>query len=151
MVQSYSSAEALLFARSPNDPVLCLRTHLIRDRARRIVAAFPGDVLYAVKCNDPPEVLRALWQGGVRHFDTASIVEIRAVKALLPEAACYFMHPVKSAEAIAEAYHRHGVRRFVLDHADELAKILAATGEAKDLELFVRPAVAGEGAILPLT
>jgi ornithine decarboxylase len=58
---------------------------------------------------------------------------------------------VKSAEAIAEAYHRHGVRRFVLDHADELAKILAATGEAQDLELFVRLAVPGDGAILTLT
>ena len=151
MVRSFSSAEALLSAVSPTDPVLCLRPHLIMARARRVLAEFPGDVLYAVKCNDAPEVLRALWQGGVRHFDTASIGEIRAVKALLPEAACYFMHPVKSAEAIAEAYHRHGVRRFVLDHADELAKILAATGEAEDLELFVRLAVPGEGAILTLT
>src|SRR5918912_722722 len=151
MVRSFSSAEALLSAVSPTDPVLCLRPHLIMARARRVLAEFPGDVLYAVKCNDAPEVLRALWHGGVRHFDTASIGEIRAVKALLPEAACYFMHPVKSAEAIAEAYHRHGVRRFVLDHADELAKILAATGEARDLELFVRLAVPGEGAILTLT
>ena len=151
MVRSFSSAEALLSAVSPTDPVLCLRPSLITARARRVIADFPGDVLYAVKCNDTPDVLRALWHGGVRHFDTASIGEIRAVKALLPTAACYFMHPVKSAEAIAEAYHRHGVRRFVLDHADELAKILAATGEAEDLELFVRLAVPGDGAILTLT
>ena len=61
------------------------------------------------------------------------------------------MHPVKSAEAIAEAYHEHGVRRFVLDHPDELAKIVAATGGAGDLELFVRLAVPGEGAVLSLT
>jgi ornithine decarboxylase len=61
------------------------------------------------------------------------------------------MHPVKSAEAIVEAYYRHGVRRFVFDHANELTKILAATDGAKDLELFVRLAVPGQGALLSLT
>lgn len=151
MVQSFSSAAALLCQRSPIDPVVCLRPHLIQGRARAIVGAFPGDVLYAVKCNDAAEVLRALWDGGVHQFDTASIGEIRRVKALLPEACCHFMHPVKSVGAIAEAYHEHGVRRFVFDHADELAKIVAATGCPDDLELFVRLAVPGEGAVLTLT
>lgn len=151
MADSFSSAAALLTHRSPVDPVVCLRPHLIQARARAIVGAFPGDVLYAVKCNDAPDVLRALWAGGVRHFDTASIGEIRSVKALLPQAACHFMHPVKSVEAIAEAYFEHGIRRFVLDHPDELAKIVASTGCADDLELFVRLAVPGEGAVLALT
>lgn len=151
MADTFSSAAALLVHRSPVDPVLCLRPHLIRAQARRVVDAFPGEVLYAVKCNDGPEVIRALWAGGVREFDTASIGEVRLVKGLLPEARCHFMHPVKSAEAIAEAYHAHGVRRFVLDHAEELAKIVRATGGAADLELLVRLAVPGEGAVLALT
>src|SRR5688572_18304215 len=151
MADTFTSAAALLAHKSPVDPVVCLRPHLIAARARRVVAAFPGDVLYAVKCNDAPEVLHALWAGGVREFDTASIGEVRAVKALLPRARCHFMHPVKSVGAIAEAYHEHGVRRFVFDHADELAKIVAATGCAEDLELFVRLAVPGEGAMLALT
>ena len=151
MADTFSSAAALLLHRSEVDPVLCLRPHLIRARARRMVDAFPGDMLYAVKCNDAPEVLRALWAGGVRHFDTASIGEVRLVRRLLPDARCHFMHPVKSLEAIAEAYHEHGVRRFVLDHADELAKIVVATDCARDLELFVRLAVPGEGAVLSLT
>ena len=145
MTDTYGSAAALLVRRTPVDPVVCLRPQLIAARARRMLAAFPGDVLYAVKCNDAPEVLRALWDGGVRAFDTASIGEVRAVRALLPQARCHFMHPIKSPEAIAEAYHRHGVRRFVFDHPDELAKIVAATGGADDLELFVRLAVPGEG------
>ncbi len=151
MADTFSSAAALLVHRSPVDPVLCLRPHLVRARARRVVDAFPGGVLYAVKCNDAPEVLRALWAGGVREFDTASIGEVRLVKSLFPDARCHFMHPVKSAEANAEAYHAHGVRRFVLDHAGELAKIIGATGGAGDLELFVRLAVPGEGAVLALT
>lgn len=151
MADTYRSAAALITHRSPVDPVVGLRPHLIQARARRVLASFPGDVLYAVKCNDAPEVLKALWAGGVRQFDTASIGEVRAVRALLPRARCHFMHPVKSVGAIAEAYHEHGVRRFVFDHPDELAKIVAATGCAEDLELFVRLAVPGDGALLTLT
>lgn len=151
MADTHCSAPALLARRLSRDPVVCVRPHLLEVQAQRIVRAFPGDVLYAVKCNDTPLVLQSLWQGGVRHFDTASINEIRLVRRLLPEAVCHFMHPVKSAEAIAEAYFEHGVRRFVLDHADELEKIVETTGHAGDLELFVRLAVPGQGAMLTLT
>ena len=132
MADTFSSAVALLARNNPVDPVVCLRPHLIRARARRMLESFPGDVLYAVKCNDAPEVLTALWAGGVREFDTASIGEVRAVRRLLPAARCHFMHPVKGTDAIAEAYHEHSVRRFVCDHPDELAKIVAATGSADD-------------------
>jgi ornithine decarboxylase len=151
MADTYRSAAALLSRLVPEDPVVCLRPHLVAARARQIVAAFPGDVLYAVKCNDTALVLDALWQGGIRQFDTASIAEIRLVKERLPGAACHFMHPVKGAEAIAEAFFRHGVRRFVFDHEDELTKIVSVTAGAPDLELFVRLAVPGEGAMLTLT
>ena len=145
MADTFSSAAALLAHKSPVDPVVGLRPHLIQARARRVLAAFPGDVLYAVKCNDAPEVLRALWAGGVREFDTASIGEVRAVKALLPRARCHFMHPVKSVGAIAEAYHDHGVRRFVFDHPDELAKIVAATGCAERSRAVRAAGRAGRG------
>lgn len=151
MVQAYGSAAALLYSVNPVDPVVCIRPRAIVAAARVIVRSFPGDVLYAVKCNDEPLMLDALWAGGVRHYDTASIAEVRLVRERLPEARCHFMHPVKSPEAIGEAYHRHGVRRFVLDHHDELAKIVQATGGARDLELLVRLAVPGEGAMLSLT
>lgn len=151
MVQAYGSAAALLSVHSVTDPVVCIRPRALVAAAREVVAAFPGDVLYAVKCNDEPVVLRALWAGGVREFDTASIAEVRRVRTFVPEASCHFMHPVKSPEAVAEAYREHGVRRFVIDHADELAKIVAATGQTGDLELFVRLAVPNDGAVLALT
>src|SRR4051794_1294048 len=150
MADTFTSAAALLARHSPVDPVVGLRPHLIRARARRMLATFPGDVLYAVKCNDAPEVLTALWAGGVREYDTASIGEVRAVRRLLPQARCHFMHPVKATAAIAEAYREHGVRRFVCDHPDELAKIVAAIGGPTDPELFVRLAVPGDGAVLAL-
>lgn len=151
MIQSYGGAAAMIRAFAPELPIVGIRPHLIRARAAQVLESFPGDVLYAVKCNDHPVVLEALHAAGVRQFDTASIKEIRRVRQLLPDAVCHFMHPVKSSEAIAEAYHVHGVRRFVLDHPRELDKIVQATHQAPDLELFVRLAVPGDGAMLTLT
>ena len=56
------------------------------------------------------------------------------------------MHPVKSRKAISAAYFDHGVRTFSFDTHDELAKIIDATGQAKDLNLIVRMGVEAEGA-----
>jgi ornithine decarboxylase len=105
-------------------------------------------VLYAVKCNAEPRVLRALWKGGVRHFDCASPAEISLVRQMFPEAAIHYMHPVKARPAIREAWHAHGVRDFVFDGAEELAKIVAETGGegAPGRGLLVRLAVANGGA-----
>ncbi|MCB1884530.1 MAG: type III PLP-dependent enzyme [Geminicoccaceae bacterium] len=151
MIRSFSGAAALVSSEILDGPVVAVRPQAITARASAVMAQFPGDVLYAVKCNDHPLVLEALFRGGIRHFDTASIQEIRTVRRLLPEAVCHFMHPVKSRAAIAEAYFEHGVRRFVVDHPDELAKIAEVTKTADDLEIYVRLAVSGEGALLALT
>lgn len=121
--------------------MLCLRPATLRETARSFVEEFPGDVLFAVKCDPEPAVLNALWEGGVRHFDVASIGEVRLVRRLFPRAVSHFMHPVKTRAAIREAYERHGVRDFVLDDVDELAKILEETGNTRDLGLVVRLAV----------
>jgi ornithine decarboxylase len=67
-----------------------------------------------------------------------------------------FMHPVKTAAAIREAYFEHGVRTFSLDTHEELAKIIEAcrnpaTGEvASDLRLCVRLRVSSEYSELSL-
>jgi ornithine decarboxylase len=107
---------------------------------------FKGDVLYAVKANPSPWVIRALWDAGVRVFDVASLPEIELVAAAAPQAKMAFMHPVKSRAAIARAYHDFGVRTFALDTHEELAKILDATDDADDLDLMVRLAVNVSGA-----
>jgi ornithine decarboxylase len=79
----------------------------------------------------------------VRHFDCASAVEVALVRTMFPDAGIHFMHPVKARGAIREAWERHGVRDYVLDTAEELAKILAETGgdAAQGLGLFVRLAL----------
>src|SRR5580698_9375464 len=53
----------------PTEPLICLRPATLVNAAREFVAAFPGQTMYAVKCNPDATVLRALWDGGVRHFD----------------------------------------------------------------------------------
>jgi ornithine decarboxylase len=97
----FPSIDAVVARTRPNDPLLCLRPAAITSAAQRLVGLFPGDVLYAVKCNPEPRVLRALWAGGVRHFDCASLAEVALVRKLLPAAEVHFMHPVKGRSASA--------------------------------------------------
>jgi ornithine decarboxylase len=150
-VRRLLSVDAAVFAERPTVPMQCLRPETLAAEARRFTAAFGGIVLYAVKCNPEPAVLHALVGGGVRHFDCASLTEVRLVRRLFPEAGIHFMHPVKSRAAIREAYADHGVRTFVLDSAAELAKIRDETDFAPDLALVVRLALPKGGARLDLS
>jgi ornithine decarboxylase len=146
--------DEVVAADRPEEPIHCLRPAAVADTARDFLQAFPGDVLYAVKCNPDPAVLRALWDGGVRHFDCASLPEVRLVRDMFPDAAIHFMHPIKARGAIREAWARHDVRDFVLDSADELAKIrteIAATGTPGALGLIVRLALPRGAAKLDLS
>jgi ornithine decarboxylase len=142
--------EAVLAAQ-PAEPLHCLRPAVITDTAARFVQSFRGDVLYAVKCNPEPAVLRAMWAGGVRHFDCASAGEVSLVRRMFPAAEIHFMHPVKSRPAIREAYWRDDVRDFVLDSGSELAKIMDETDGATDLGLVVRLALPAGGAVYDLS
>ncbi|MCB8882514.1 type III PLP-dependent enzyme [Acidisoma cellulosilytica] len=132
------SVDEIIQSSRPEESIHCLRPAVLRATAARFVAEFRGDVLYAVKCNPDADVLEALWDGGVRHFDCASAGEVALVRGLFPDAVIHFMHPVKARSAIREAYRLHDVRDFVLDSAEELAKIMTETGNAQDLGLVVR-------------
>ena len=148
------TVDQVVAADRPEEPMHCLRPAVLAETARAFVEAFPGDVLYAVKCNPDPAVLRALAAGGVTHFDCASLPEIRLVRDMFPDAAIHFMHPVKSRGAIREAWERHGVRDFVVDSEAELAKLrteIAATGVAGRLGLIVRLALPKGDARLDLS
>ena len=151
---STCSVDALVADLRPEEPVHCLRPATLRATAQEFVAAFPGDVLYAVKCNPDPAVLRALWAGGVRHFDCASPNEVLLVRQMFPDAQIHLMHPIKARSAIREAWVRHQVRDFALDSVDELEKVAdetVATGVPGDLGLIVRLALPRGGAVLDLS
>ena len=126
----------------PSQPVTLIRPHAAIRAARYFVEKFPGTSMYAVKANPSPDLLRTLWDGGIVTYDVASIVEVRLVRETLPQATLCYMHPVKPAESIAEAYHVHGVRVFSLDSVEEVEKIVRETATdgvpAADLTLCVR-------------
>lgn len=149
-MHKHHSALGVATALKPAAPVTLIRPQAAARAARFFSEKFPGRSLYAVKANPSPDLLRTLWNSGITHYDVASIAEVRLVAETLPQAKLCFMHPVKAEEAIAEAYHVHGVRTFSLDTIDELEKILRATHEATDLELCVRLRVSSEHSELSL-
>ncbi len=143
-MDKYKSALDLVVADQPDLPVHCVRPHAATKAADWFVRRFPGDVLYAVKANPHPAILDAVYAAGVRWFDVASIGEIELVANRFEDATLAFMHPVKARSAIRRAYFEFGVRIFVLDSREELAKIVEETGGAKDLHLVVRLAVSSD-------
>ncbi len=147
----YKDAADVAARLQPHHPVFCARPQAAGAAARVFLEQFPGETFYAVKANPVPWLLRSLYEAGVRRFEVASINEVRLIASLFADADIAFMNPVKPEEAIAEAYHRHGVRIFALDTVSEIEKILRATGDATDLTLCLRHAVSGEGAQISLT
>ena len=150
-MHTYQTPLDLVRERSPERPVALVRPDVAAVAARWFQDNLKADVLYAVKANPSPWVIETLAASGVASFDVASIPEIELVRRFAPHARLAFMHPVKSRVAIASAYFDHGVRIFSLDSHEELAKILDATGGAKDLTLIVRIAVPSEGAAYALS
>jgi len=149
-LHKHHSALGLATALRPVQPVTLIRPHAARRAARFFVEKFQGRSMYAVKANPSPELLRILWDSGITHYDVASIAEVRLVAETNPDATLCFMHPVKAEEAIAEAYHVHGVRTFSLDSLEELEKICRATNDATDLTLCVRLRVSSDHSKLSL-
>ncbi len=147
----YASPEAVVAKLEPSYPVFCVRQHEITAVARRFIEGFPGDVLYAVKCNPNPHMLDALFAAGIRHFDTASLAEVAQVSEQLPEGTSYFMHPVKSRAAIRSAYQVYGLSHYVVDHASELEKIAQIIPPGPDTVIVVRLAIHYEGAVYELS
>ena len=150
-MEKFKSVEDLINQLKPNNPVYCIRKQTINVASKFFQRKFPGKILYAVKTNPHPEVLKTVLQSGIQNFDVASINEIKAIKNISPNANCSYMHTVKSRENIREAYFSHGIKTFSLDTKDELIKIIESTDNAKDLELFVRVAVSNEHAEIDLS
>ena len=146
----FENATAVAKALVPSRPVTLLRPHAAAKAAQFFVKHFPGTPMYAVKANPSADIIRVLWENGIHQFDVASITEVRLARSVCPTATLCFMHPVKAAEAIAEAYFVHGVRTFSLDTMEELVKIMIATNQARDLTLCVRLRVSSEHALVSL-
>ncbi|WP_440929200.1 type III PLP-dependent enzyme [Candidatus Pelagibacter sp.] len=150
-MQKFKSVEELVNQLRPDKPVYCIRKKSILSASKFFQKNFPGKILYAVKTNPHPEVIKTLLKSGINQFDVASVEEIKAVRKFDQVSKCSFMHTIKSRENISEAYFKYGVKTFALDTKDELIKIIESTSNAKDLELFVRVAVSNEHAEIDLS
>ena len=150
-MEKFKTIDELISQLKPSEPVYCIRKNSIQLAAGFFKKKFPGKVLYAVKTNPHPFVIKTLFESGINNFDVASIKEIETIKKINKDAKCSFMHSVKSRENIKEAYFKYKVKTFSLDTKDELVKIIESTNNAKDLELFVRISVSNEHAEIDLS
>ena len=150
-MQKFKSVENLINQLKPEKPVYCIRKNSVTVASKFFQKNFPGDVLYAVKTNPHPLIIKTLLESGINQFDVASLEEIQRVKEFTNTAKCSFMHTIKSPESIKKAYFNYEIKTFSLDTKEELIKIIKNTNNAKDLELFVRVAVSNEHAEIDLS
>ena len=147
----FASALKAIESLKPTEPLYLVHPDKFAAAAKQFLDGFPGDVLYAVKSNPHPVALTHLWNAGIRHFDSASLGEIEAVKGLFPDAICHFMAPVRLPGQAKAAFEKHGVTDFVVDSDAELDKLLAEIGSPKKIRIFVRLVAQLGGALLEMS
>lgn len=150
-LMQFTGIEDMVKTLRPDQSVQCFLPENLTQAARTFVEHFPGHSLYAVKSNPDVYVLQHLYAAGIRHFDVASLNEVKLVRGLFPDAHLAFMHPIKSRQSIRAAYFEYGVRDFVIDTFEEMHKILEETQVAADLTIIVRIAMPKGSAACPLT
>jgi len=150
-MQKFESVDKIVNELKPVDPIYCIRKNSINTACNWFNKNFPGKVLYAVKTNPHEEVIKEIKNGGIDKFDIASIEEIKIIKKIVPDAECFYMNTIKSREHIREAYFNYNIKNFALDTKDELLKIIEATENAQDLNLFVRISISNEHAEIDLS
>ena len=150
-MQKFESVDKIVDELKPVNPIYCIRKNSINTACNWFNKNFPGKVLYAVKTNPHEEVIKEIKNSGIDKFDIASIEEIKIIKKIVPDAECFYMNTIKSREHIREAYFNYNIKNFALDTKDELLKIIEATENAQDLNLFVRISISNEHAEIDLS
>ena len=150
-MQKFNSIDELVSSIRPVDPVYCIRPNSIKVACSWFKKNFPGKVLYAVKTNPNEKIIKHLGENGIDRFDVASINEIKLIKKIFPKARAYYMNTVKNREHIKEAYFNYNIKDFALDTKDELQKIIEATNNAKNLNLYIRVSISNEHAEIDLS
>ena len=153
----FASVAELIDKERPSLPVYALFPPAFKAAAKHFLDGFPGETMYAVKANHALPVVDHVHGAGIRHFDVASLAEVKLARERYPDAGLHFMAPVRIRGAAGEAHKKYGVRNLALDSEDELNTILRETGGDTDktiaaaLTLFVRLYVPADGALLELS
>ena len=72
-MQKFKTVDELVSQLKPEKPVYCIRKKSIHVASKTFQNKFPGKILYAVKTNPHPEVLKNIIESGIENFDVASI------------------------------------------------------------------------------
>lgn len=147
----FPDVRSVIDSLKPGYPVFCLRPRELERCAHLFLENFPGRVLYAIKCNPHPMVLQALYDAGIRHFDTASLTEVATIRESFSDADAYFMHPVKARASILSARDVYRVDHWVIDHESELQKMVDVTGGGDGQVCLVRLRTKSFGAAFELS
>ena len=134
----YADALTVADVMQPEEAVFCFSAETLKERLRRFTAGFPGTVSFAVKSNPSKEVVTALAEAGLGHWDVASVQEMALVHSVSPGAHFHYHNPVKSRREIFNAYHKFGCRRFAVDAREEVAKVAEIVGDDRTVEMAVR-------------
>jgi len=148
--EKFTDVGSLLRSERPKHPVYCIFPHVFRQITTEFLSGFPGRVLYAVKANSDPRVLRLLTDAGIRQFDCASLPEIELIDSINPDAKKYFMVPVQIRGAARTAQEKHGVCHFMVDHLSALPRLLGEIDTSRSV-IFARMAVHHESAMEDLS
>ncbi len=150
-MQKFKSVEEIVSKLKPVSPVYCIRPDSIKTACNWFNKNFPGQILYAVKTNPHERIIKEIKNSGINRFDIASIEEIKIIKKIAPDAECFYMNTVKNRAHISEAYFKYNIKNFALDTKDELLKIIEATNNSRNLNLFVRISISNEHAEIDLS
>lgn len=69
-MKKFKSVEEIINQLKPNNPVYCIRKHTINVASKYFQNKFPGKILYAVKTNPHPEVLKTVLQTAILDIST---------------------------------------------------------------------------------
>ena len=67
-MQKFKSVEELVNQLKPEKPVYCIRKNSIKSAVKFFLKKFPGKILYAVKTNPHPEVIRTIIELSLIHI-----------------------------------------------------------------------------------
>ncbi|WOH63848.1 alanine racemase [Bradyrhizobium sp. BWA-3-5] len=133
------------------DAFYALNEARLASVTREFTEHFLGRVLYAVKANSLPQVLRAVFRAGVGGFDVASLAEARLVRSTIPQARSWFMNPAKSRRDVEWTFRDLGVRNYVIDCEADLQKLLEVLpSHDPELRIYVRFNCGATSAVLDL-
>ena len=80
-MQKFKSVEELVNQLKPDKPVYCIRKNSILSASKFFQKKFPGKILFAVKTNPHPEIIKTLIESGSGEVNNLPLIEYSKSKS----------------------------------------------------------------------